>query len=32
MLLLTNFFIYYKFITLVDIARFPNQIIQMMCD
>jgi hypothetical protein len=28
---LTNLFIYCKFITMLDIAHFPNQIIQMMC-
>jgi hypothetical protein len=27
----TNLFIYYKFITLIDITYFPNQTIQMMC-
>jgi hypothetical protein len=25
-------FIYWKFITLADIAHFPNQTIQMMCN
>jgi hypothetical protein len=30
-IILTNLFIYYKFIILADIAHFSNQTIQMMC-
>jgi len=30
-IILTNIFVYCKFIILVDIAYFPNQTIQMMC-
>jgi hypothetical protein len=30
-IIITNLFIYWKFIILVDITHFPNQIIQMMC-